>query len=297
MEDCRYGRLHFISGDNKGRYPFCHSLYIEGDTMCVVVDPASSKEKLGSLRDTKAIDAVWLTHWHEDHFKYLHLFDDRPLWISERDFAPLRDMGVLLDWCGIEVDGYREYWSQTINNNFHYHPRENANFLKDGDVVDCGAVTVEVIAAPGHTPGHLCFFFREEQILFLGDYDLTPFGPWYGDLYSDIDETIASLRRLQEIHAKTWIVSHEKGIFQENPGEIWQRYENIIYERDAKILEFLNKPRTIDEIASLWIFFGKPREPMIFYASNERALLKKHLVRLEKQKRIVFHEGLYVLAD
>ena len=24
----------------------------------------------------------------------------------------------------------------------------------------------------------------------MGDYDLTSFGPWYGDLYSDIDQTI-----------------------------------------------------------------------------------------------------------
>lgn len=295
MEDHQLGRVRFIRGDNKGRYPFSHSLYIEGEKKRIVIDPACNPEKLNILRDTEGLDAVWLSHWHEDHIRYLYLFDNYPLLLSERDFPPLSDINVLLDWCGIETGNYRDYWSKNIREQFHYSSRKNANFIKDGEVIDCGSVTVEAIATPGHTPGHLSFFFREEKILFLGDYDLTSFGPWYGDLHSDIDDTIKSIRHLQKIPAKVWITSHEKGLFEDNPGQMWQRYENIIYERENRILEFLSRPRTLDEIVRQWIFFGKPREPMIFFEFNERALLKKHLQRLEKQNRIILDNDHYVV--
>jgi len=178
---------------------------------------------------------------------------------------------------------------------FQYSPIKNANFFQDGEVVDCGSVTVEVIATPGHTPGHLSFFFPEEKVLFLGDYDLTSFGPWYGDVYSDIDETIKSVRRLQKIPADIWITSHEKGFFEENPGEFWQNYENIIYERDNKVMEYLKQPRTLAEIIAAWLIYGKAREPLFFYEFGERALVTKHLQRLEKQNRIIFDNNHYCL--
>jgi glyoxylase-like metal-dependent hydrolase (beta-lactamase superfamily II) len=295
MKDRQWGRVRFISGENKGRYPFSHSVYIEGEKARIVIDPASSLDKLSLLRDTESVDTVWLSHWHEDHFKYLYLFDHCSLGLSERDFPPMTDINVLLDWCGIETESYRDYWKNTVQKKFRYQPRKEARFIKDGEIIDCGSVTVEAILTPGHTPGHLSFFFREEKVLFLGDYDLTSFGPWYGDFHSDIDDTIKSIRRLQKIPAKIWITSHEKGLFEENPGEIWQRYENVIYERDSKILEFLGQPRTPEEILSAWLIYGKSREPIEFFEFAERSLLKKHLQRLEKLNRIILDNNHYAV--
>jgi hydroxyacylglutathione hydrolase len=295
MTDRQWGRVRFISGENKGRYPFSHSVYIEGEKARIVIDPACSLDKLSLLRDTEGVDTVWLSHWHEDHFKYLYLFDNCSFWISQRDFPPLADINALLDWCGIETDSYRDYWKNTIQKQFHYQPRKEARFIKDGEIIDCGSVTIEAIATPGHTPGHLAFFFCEEKVLFLGDYDLTSFGPWYGDLHSDIDDTIKSIRRLQKIPAEVWITSHEKGLFEDNPGEIWQRYENVIYERDSKILEFLKQPRTQDEMLSAWLIYGKPREPLVFFEFAERILLKKHLQRLQRLNRILLDNNHYVV--
>jgi len=156
---------------------------------------------------------------------------------------------------------------------------------------------LEVIATPGHTPGHLSFFFPEEKILFLGDYDLTSFGPWYGDVHSDIDETIKSVRRLQKMPAEIWITSHDKGLFEANPGEFWLSYENIIYERDSKVIEFLKQPRTLEEICVAWLIYGKPREPLFFFEFGERVLVTKHLQRLEKQNRIILDNNHYCLIQ
>jgi len=82
MEDRQFGRISFIGGENGGRYPFNHSLYIEGDVARVIIDPASNLEKLKRLQKKGGVDMVWLSHWHEDHIRYLYLFEDCPKWIS-----------------------------------------------------------------------------------------------------------------------------------------------------------------------------------------------------------------------
>lgn len=42
-------------------------------------------------------------------------------------------------------------------------------WLQDGDVVELGALRLEVIHCPGHTPGHVVFFEPESRHAFVGD--------------------------------------------------------------------------------------------------------------------------------
>ena len=293
MQDRQFGRISFICGENGGRYPFNHSLYIEGDDARVIIDPASDFEKLKRLQDKDGVDLVWLSHWHEDHIHYLHLFEDCPKWISARDFPPLTDIEIFLDWYGLKEVHQRDYWKKIMLEMFNFMPLQKARFIEDDEKIDLGNLPVQVIATPGHTPGHLSFFFPAEEILFLGDYDLTPFGPWYGDVASSIEDTIKSILRLKAIPAKRWITCHETGLFEENPGDLWQRYENVIYEREARVLEFLSQPRSLKEIAAAWLIYGKPRKPLEFFEFNELVLVKKHLDYLVKQGRVVCEEDIY----
>ncbi|MBE0558333.1 MAG: MBL fold metallo-hydrolase, partial [Proteobacteria bacterium] len=186
MEEQTFGPIRFIPGDNRGRYPFCNSLYIEGAG--VLIDPASNRERLIRLRAEQRVKMVWLSHWHEDHFMHLDLFDDLPLWISPSDTPPLADISIFLQWYGFSEEE-RIFWEPLLRDQFHYRRRFPARHLIGGETIKLGELTVDVIATPGHTPGHLAFFFREPSVLFAGDYDLTRFGPWYGDLFSDIDQT------------------------------------------------------------------------------------------------------------
>ena len=203
MKDRQFGRLRFVCGENRGKYPFNHSLYVESNEARVIIDPASSLEKLMRLRDKDGVDMVWLSHWHEDHFHYVYLFGDSPLWISERDFPPLTDIEIFLDWYGVKDDSHRDYWKKKCGERFNFQPQHKARFIGDDEKIDLGSIQVQVIATPGHTPGHLSFFFPEEEVLFLGDYDLTAFGPWYGDVASSIDETIKSIHAEKPTKAKT----------------------------------------------------------------------------------------------
>ncbi len=50
-----------------------------------------------------------------------------------------------------------------------YRPPENYRDLADGLSLDLAGLRLEVLATPGHTPGHCCFHLSEEAILFSGD--------------------------------------------------------------------------------------------------------------------------------
>ena len=292
MKEMRFGPVRFIPGENRGRYPFCHSIYIEGEG--ILIDPASDRKRLERLRAEGGVKAVWLSHWHEDHFMHLDLFDNLPLWISRKDAPPLSDLDVFLDWYGLDNAEHRQFWKQTMLEQFHFRPRSPHGFFEDGDVIRLGSLTVDVIATPGHTPGHVAFFFREPRVLFLGDYDLTRFGPWYGDLYSSIEDTIASIARLKKMNAGAWLAGHEAGVFESPPGPLWDQYEGVIYEREGRLLDALDRPHSLDEIAGRWLIYGRPREPLAFYEFGERALVKKHLGNLQRRGLVRFEGGRYV---
>jgi hydroxyacylglutathione hydrolase len=283
MEETKFGPVRFIPGDNRGRYPFCHSLFVEG-TRKVLIDPASNESALAALREDPGVDEVWLSHYHEDHFLYIDLFGDKTLGMSALDAPALASLESLLDYYDVPDEKERAAWGEFLRTYFSFRPRTADRFLQNGEVVDLGGVTVEVIATPGHTTGHLSFFVREEGLLFVGDYDLTPF-PYYGDRDSEIDDTIASVERLRNVPAKVLISPHDKGIYREDFSGLWDRFLGVIDEREARLVELLAQPRTMEEIVEARIVYGKPREPKLFFDYGEMCIIRKHLKRLVAEGR------------
>jgi glyoxylase-like metal-dependent hydrolase (beta-lactamase superfamily II) len=288
MEERCFGPIRFLPGQKNGKYPNCHSIYVEGAG--VLIDPASDRERLIRLKNEFGVKAVWLSHWHEDHITHLDLFENLPLRISRQDAPMLADIELFLDGYGIENEDHRNFWREIMVEQFHYRPRIPHEFFRNGQKFHLETVTVEAIHTPGHTPGHFAFFFKEPEVVFLGDYDLTRFGPWYGDRESSIEETIQSVERLKKIPAKIWLTGHETGVFESNPAELWDTYLGVIENRTQKLLQHLEKPKTMPEIIDAWIVYGRKREPEAFFAFAEEALMKKHLDMLMK-KSIVSKNG------
>ncbi|RJR16903.1 MAG: MBL fold metallo-hydrolase [Desulfobacteraceae bacterium] len=291
LTEKHFGSLWFLPGDNYGRYPFCHSIYIEGPG--ILIDPASNRERLIEIKKHYGVSEVWLSHSHEDHFMHLDLFDGLPLSTSELEAKVLSNMDLFMDAYEIPPGEY-QYWQPLFEEQFHFKPREVSKFLKGGQVISTGAVTIEIINAPGHTPGHTAFFFHEPSVLFLGDYDLTRFGPWYGDKFSSLEDTVASVEALKKIQAKVWMTGHETGIFEEEPGELWDEYLNVIWRREERILELLSEPRSLQDLMSFWIIYGKPKEPRIFFELGERLHIGKHLERLLRLGMVTLDNGKYI---
>ena len=68
--------------------------------------------------------------------------------------------------------------------------------IDEGYIFDLGGVKLEVIWTPGHTPGHICLFDRENGILFTGDTaSVVPI--WmFGDDKRNFTEFKKSLKKL-----------------------------------------------------------------------------------------------------
>lgn len=47
--------------------------------------------------------------------------------------------------------------------------QRDAKGLQDGDVIDLGNRILRIIHAPGHSPGHICFYEETRKTLYSGD--------------------------------------------------------------------------------------------------------------------------------
>ena len=289
----RFGPVRLVRGGNGGKYPHSNSVYVEGAGL--LIDAGADADAYRRLREGPGVNEVWLSHWHEDHITHLDMFSDLPLLQMEVEAEALAGKDSFLAWYGMHKPEFCDYWRQKLKQSFNYRPRRATRFFRPGEVVDLGSCSVEVIHAPGHTPGHCAFFFREPGVLFMGDYDLTPFGPWYGDRDSDIDQTIASVERLRRIPARVWLTAHEHGLFETHPGEIFDRYLAVIEAREQKLLAYLTQPRTLAEIGAQCFVYRKPREPRAFFEWGEEAIMGKHLQRMLARGTAVVEDGRYRL--
>jgi glyoxylase-like metal-dependent hydrolase (beta-lactamase superfamily II) len=80
------------------------------------------------------------------------------------------------------------------------------DFLEEGKVIQVGKLQVAVIHTPGHSPGSVCLYLREQKILFSGD---TLFQGTIGNLHlptSQPEKMWESLRKLAALPPETHVV-------------------------------------------------------------------------------------------
>ena len=84
------------------------------------------------------------------------------------------------------------------------------HFISDGDRVG----PVEVLHAPGHSPGHLAFYWPERRALFAGDAVATwpEFAAGWPAFTLNAKQHRASLRRMAELDAEIVAVGHGEPI-------------------------------------------------------------------------------------
>jgi glyoxylase-like metal-dependent hydrolase (beta-lactamase superfamily II) len=74
-------------------------------------------------------------------------------------------------------------------------PWHISRFLHDGDTIDLGGRTIEVVATPGHTPDAICILDRRNGLLFTGD-TYYPAPIWLFRPETDLDAYEASVKRI-----------------------------------------------------------------------------------------------------
>ncbi|MEW6719647.1 MAG: MBL fold metallo-hydrolase [Thermodesulfobacteriota bacterium] len=284
-------RIWIVEGGKNGRYPFSHSLYIR-DGGGFLVDAGSDAEEIDRLRREDGIAAVVMTHYHEDHFTHLSGLPDAEVWASAADAPAFESADTLLAFEAAAGTEWEAPYRKLIGEKFRFAPRKVSRRVNDGEEILFGKTRAVAVVAPGHTPGHLCLHFPEEGILFLGDYDLADFGPWYGDASCGIEEFRRSARRLAAVGADRCVVSHEGPVHRGPIAEKVEAYLAAIDRREEALREFLREPRTRAEIISRRLVCGSGNDWWwLDYA--EWSLLSKHLEEMILRGAATFSEGVY----
>jgi hydroxyacylglutathione hydrolase len=273
-------RVSVLVGANAGQYPSGNTLLIRGEGEAVVIDPSIDVIARGGV--PIAVDAVINSHSHEDHMACNGFFKDARIHIHDQDLPGAQSIDGLMDVYGLQ-GASRAHFQSVILETFHYAPRPDAIGFSDGFVFDLGGVKVEAVHLPGHTRGHSGFRISDE-VFFLSDIDLTGFGPYYGDAWSDLDDFEESLRRVREEEATWYVTFHHKGVIEgrERFVELIDAFHAVIGRRHQAMLDFLGEPRSLDEMAA-HRFIYRPHVELDFAMDVERRSAQLHLDRMISQ--------------
>jgi hydroxyacylglutathione hydrolase len=287
-EPVTFGPITFIPGGKGGRYPYCHSLVVQQGAEAWLVDPAADKVFFQHLTRTHRVTGVFLSHFHEDHQKCNYLFPEARFYGPVLETEAFTSMAAIFRFMGITDPEFQDYWQRTLLQDFHFRPPANFTPYLPGQLFQLGEVILEIIPAPGHTPGHSCFHFPRQDLLFLADVDLTPFGPWYGDATSNLEAFASTLDALKGFRARTYIAAHEQGIFTaEEFQAALAAFRQKLGEREARLLAALNPPQSLEQLVARHLIYGKVKEPRFVYDHMEGQMLTKHLDLLLRRGVII----------
>ena len=238
-------RVSVLVGADNGRYPSGNSVLVDGGAERALIDPSVTVVERGGA--PVGIDVVLNSHGHEDHVAGNGLYPRARVHAHTDDVAAVRSLEGLLDVYGFSGDA-RSAFATTVVEEFHYEPRPDASGFGDGHVFDLGAIGVEALHLPGHTRGHCGFLIGD--VFFLSDIDLTGFGPYYGDAWSDLEQFEASLAIARDVDARWYVTFHHKGIVDGRTAylELIDAFTDVIQRRHAAMLEYLTTPHTVTEM-------------------------------------------------
>lgn len=142
----------------------CVVLWADGNPRCAVVDPGMSSpeglDRLTAFLKEKVLEpeAILLTHGHFDHVwgvaRLLELFPV-PVYMHPADKDIMSQI----------TGGFRG-----MENSFQFLRRQFATEdLKDGDVLNLAGSAWKVLHTPGHSPGSVCYYAQEDNLLLSGD--------------------------------------------------------------------------------------------------------------------------------
>jgi len=149
-------------------------------------------------------------------------------------------------------------------------------------------VSVHAIHMPGHTRGHSVLLVEPVGVAFIGDIDLSGFGPYYGDATSDLGAFRRSLRRVAEVPARVWVTSHHKGVYTDRAAfeAALRAYEGTLATREETLLGMLGDDgRTLDELVATRLLYPRGHEE-VWIDCAERRTIAQHLDELLAAGRV-----------
>ena len=145
--------------------PFQENTYVVYDDTkeCIIIDPGCYTDKeryqLRSFITSEGLKPVKLinTHCHIDHVlgnKFVSELWDLELYIHIEDLPLLENAGNIGKMYGLE-----DYEGSP-------YPK---HFLAQDDTLTFGESSFKILFTPGHAPGHICLYSKENNLLIAGD--------------------------------------------------------------------------------------------------------------------------------
>lgn len=270
--------VEFIWARTSEEFLFANSVLIHGENP-VLIDPSASFTYIEQLSQAHYVRTIVNTHYHLDHRTLNHLFKDVVFASHEADADAISDFDYYTRTAIGDANSYYLQWVQDIFKRYKIVDCPVALRLKDGDIIDTGSECIRVISIPGHTPGHIALFFEKANALFTADMDLTPYGPWYANLGSDLEAFRQSVERLKSFECEFYVPGHGERMFDRPKFlEKMERYSGYFDQRDNKIIELLkNRPMELDELSSHGIVYKSSAllDPLKCYFQFQ--MVKKHV--------------------
>lgn len=184
-----------------------HCYLICGTERSLLIDTGLGVGNIAEIveRFTDKLVIAAATHIHWDHIGGLQYFSEFYAhfaeldWLNGRYPLPVEAVRKML----AEGDLPNEFDLE----NYSIFQGVPSRILNDGDAIELGGRTVEVIHTPGHSPGHMCFWEPRKGYLLSGD--LIYKGTLYANYPStDPVEYLKSVKRLAGLPVKRLFPAH-----------------------------------------------------------------------------------------
>lgn len=288
--------------------------FIDGHPRTLIDTGIKTEASFGTLKsgmeafgfNLNSIERILITHGHIDHYgqaKRIALLSGAPIFIHSLEYGKIRSilhsLGILKmllmrngapeAWV-VEAVGFIESAQRMAD------PLEEAFFLTDGDTIPFESMSWQAVHCPGHSPGLLCFYWKEERVLFTGDHllkEITPNpvvnipreGPPYE--YPSLKQYLGSLERIGQMDIALALPGHGETI--DDPKGVIKGIFKHHQERMNLILSALSgRNKTPYEIA-MELF---PRvSPFDLFLGISEVLGHLEILKEEKKVKVQEKEG------
>lgn len=267
--------------ENGGKYPYGNPLVVQGAERTAMLDACLHAAPVD-------VDLLLVSHYHEDHTVDAGRCAGE-VWAHERDVEAVRSEAAFANAMAVP-----EAQMGTMRDEFRWSPVPDAQAFADGRAFDLGGgVRITALHLPGHTPGHSGFFIEPDGVVFLGDVDLSSFGPLYSDAESRIADFRETLERCAQIEASVYAAAHHKGPYWDRDEYLaaLRVYAEVIEERERKVLDLVRAGvTTAEEMVGEGVVYRPGRRPA-FADQVEVSTCGKHLDDLVERGILAVEAG------